>query len=140
MRKWISHFKCQKNLLKYCIRSQSILRVANRTQYSNHQIDNAVKIQIYLTQSQCVSFNWLFHMIVRYDSLTLTKTRPTTIIIRHEKRVKRRNKYIQVFSITAYYPRLEYWIWVKISPSKHQIQILMEIWSRNLDQPIFKLR
>ena len=38
---WVT-FKCQKNLNKYCIIKAS-LRVENRNQYTNNQVNNAVK-------------------------------------------------------------------------------------------------
>ena len=65
--------------MKYCIIIAS-LRVEDTTQYTNHQMNNAVKTQIYLKNSQYISLDWLFHMTVRNDFLTVTKTHIATIL------------------------------------------------------------
>ena len=49
--KWLSNLEVSKNLMKYCIIKAS-LRVENRTQYTNRQMNNAVKNKIYLKEPQ----------------------------------------------------------------------------------------
>ena len=67
--------------MKPCISYQSILKGwENKTQYTNHQMNNAAKKQIYPKKSQYISLEWMFDMIVRNDSLTFTKTVIATII------------------------------------------------------------
>ena len=65
-------------------------RKAYEILHTNHQMNNVFKNQIYLTESQHISLGWLFHMIARNDSLTVTNTRIVTTI-QHEKRKDMRN-------------------------------------------------
>lgn len=51
---------------------------------------NAVKNQIYQKMLQYVSWDWLFDMIVRDDSLTVTKNRVITAA-QHERRKDKQN-------------------------------------------------
>ena len=83
---WVT-LKCQKNLVKYCISLaiKASLKVKNRIQYTNHQMNNVATNQTYAKASQYIFLDWLFDMIVRNDSLAVTKARRATII-RHEKR------------------------------------------------------
>ena len=45
------------------------LRVGNRTQYTNHQMNNAVENQFYQRKSQYISFDRLFYTIEWNDSV-----------------------------------------------------------------------
>ena len=87
---WVN-FKCQKALWNIALAIKASLRVVNRTQYTNRQMNNAVKNQIYPKKSQYISLDWLFQIIVWNDSLTATKAR-ITAIIRHEKRADMQKK------------------------------------------------
>ena len=103
-------------------------------------MNNTVQNQIYPKKSQYISLSWLFEIIVRNYSLTVSKTRIATIIGHEKGTDTKNNEYLQEFSIIAYYWRLEFWIWIRMVYLKYQIQIQMEIWNRNLDETIFELK
>ena len=55
-------------------RQKSFLKVENRTQYTNHQMNKAVKNQIYPKKSQCIPLEWLYDMMCDQDSHTHYRT------------------------------------------------------------------
>ena len=75
--KWPSNLNCQKTLWNISLASKESLNIENGTLYTNHQINNAIKNQIYPKISHNIHLSGL---IVRHDSLTVAKTHVTTII------------------------------------------------------------
>ena len=69
-------------------------------------MNNAVTNQIYPKKSLCISLDQIRIFDMIYESLTVTRTRITTII-RYKKRTDMQNNLL-AFSITAYYCRLEF--------------------------------
>ena len=57
-------FKCQKILWNIALTIKASLRVKNRTQYTNHQMNYASKNQIYNTSLWNDCLKWLYQMIV----------------------------------------------------------------------------
>ena len=78
-------FKSKKILWKIAKVIRSSLKVGNRTQYTNHQMNNAVKNQIYPKRSQYISLDWLFDIMYETEvSLSPRLAYPLSYIIRSE--------------------------------------------------------
>ena len=65
-RHWIGWetFKCQKLLLNISLAIKESLRIENGTQYTNHQMNSAIKNQIYPEKSQQIYLYWLYNTTV----------------------------------------------------------------------------
>ena len=57
--KWLNNIY----LSNIALAIKASLRVENRTQYMNHQMNSTVKNQIYSKKSQCISLYWLFGLM-----------------------------------------------------------------------------
>ena len=51
---WLSKFKCQNSLRRISYPTKESLKIANVTQYTNHQINNAFKNHIFLKKSRYI--------------------------------------------------------------------------------------
>ena len=65
---------CQKTLWNITLAFKASLRVGNWTHYTNHQMNNAVKNQIY-SKAKYISLDWLFDMMCE----TIVSLSPTLV-------------------------------------------------------------
>ena len=107
-----------KNLMKYCISYQSILKGWGSNQIYKPSEENQIYPKVAIVLSGMIVWS-----DVRNDSLIVNKIR----------NISRRY-------ITACYWILEFRIRNRMVYLKLQIQIHMKIWTRNLDKLIFKLK
>ena len=82
---WVT-FTWLKILRKIALAIKSYLKVQNQTQYTNHQMNKAIKNQIYPKKSQYISLDWLFDMMYQTKvSLSARLVYPLLYVIRSEQ-------------------------------------------------------
>ena len=81
------------------IRENLSTRKYKGNKYMDHQMKHDVKNQICPKKPQCITLHsWLFDMIVRNNSLTVTKTRIATILQKEKLTNMQNNQHLQGFS------------------------------------------